>query len=219
VFETQIFNQRCAPGVPGFITAAADLFNPPAHVFEGSGSGNVQSCLKGANTAGQGAIGILSMEFAADTSRTATDSGYRYLKVNGVAPCLLPAIQSKYTLLGESTMQWRTASIAGLTPLAAPKTTLATEVRSRIGSPAVVNDLNTNPNFTHGFCVTSNLGSGALVGNALTNAASAPVPPFVVGGGGASDVLAHPVLTKTRGLNGPNSCGKLIDILPTTQVN
>jgi hypothetical protein len=220
VFETQLFAQRCVPGVPGFVTADADQLAPPQHVFEGSGSGNVQTCLKDRNAEGNGAIGILSMEFAANTSRTSADSGYRFVKLNGVPPCLLPTIQSKYTLLGESTMQWRSQPIAGLVPLPAPKSTLAAEMRSRIGSPAVVNDLNTSTNFQHGFCVTSGLGTAALVGNALTNSAQRPLPPFVVGGGGTGDVVAHPILTKSRASQGTaNSCGLMIDTQATQLVN
>ena len=73
-----------------------------------------------ANTAGRGAIGVLSMEFNPNTTRTAADSGFRFIKINGVAPCLLPIVQSKYDFLGESTMQWRTAAINGLPALTAP---------------------------------------------------------------------------------------------------
>jgi hypothetical protein len=211
VFETQLLGQRCVTGVPPFVSNGAD----PVHVTEGSGSGNVVSCLTAQNAANRGAIGVLSMEFAPDTTRSGTDSGYRFLKMNGVAPCLLPIVQSKYDFLGESTMQWRTSAINGLAALAAPSLTLAQEVRNRIGSPAVVNDLNTA--FVHPMC--SALGSGALVGNALTNAATAPVPPFVVGGGGTGDVVARPIITKTRGVLGANSCGAIIDILPTQLAN
>ena len=215
VFETQLLGQRCVSGVPPFATATGD----PAHVFEGSGSGNVVSCLQARNAANQGGIGVLSMEFPTVNTRTATDSGYRYIKINGSSPCLLPTVRSKYDLVGESTMQWRvTATTAGAALAGAPLA-LATAVRSRIGAPAVVNDLNTA--FQHSFCSTAGSlqGSGALVGNALTNGASAAVPPFTVADGTASDVVLHPILTKTRGVNGANSCGVLIDILPTEQVN
>ena len=216
VFETQLLAQRCSASVPPFATAATDVLG--GHVFEGSGSGNVVSCMKDRFTAGQGGIGVLSMEFPpADTSRTASDSGYRYIKINGVAPCLLPTVQSKYDFLGESTMQWRTSTIAGLVALSGPPLNVATSVRDRIGAPAVVNDLNTG--FSHAFCTTGGLGSGALVGNALSNAAGAAVPPFTVGTGLASDVVLHPIITKTRGVNGANSCGLPIDVLATELVN
>ena len=214
VFETQLLNQRCVAGVPTFVTAAFDA----THVNEASGSGGVVSCLKANNTAGLGAIGVLSMEFpTTNTHVAATDSGYRYVKINDMSPCLLPTVQSKYDFLGESTMQWRViATTAGAALSANPSAlALATAVRDRIGAPAVVNDLNTA--FTHSFCATQ--GSGALLGNALTNGASAAVPPFTAGDGTANDVVLHPVLPKTRGINGPNSCGALIDIVPTTQLN
>jgi len=216
VFETQLLGQRCTLGVPSFATTAGDLLAPPQHVFENSGSGDVVNCMKARNTANQGAIGVLSMEFA-PTIGGANESGYRFLKINGVAPCLLNIVESKYDFLGESTMQWVQTSIAGVSPLAGTKVTLATAVRDRIGAPAVVNDLNTSAAFQHPFC--AGLGTGALMGNALANADTAPVAPFTVGGGGAGDVVAHPILTKTRGINGANSCGALIDILPTQQVN
>jgi len=210
-FETQLLGQRCVSAVPTFVTQA----NDPTHVTEGSGSGNVVSCMTAANTAGRGAIGVLSMEFNPDTSRTATDSGFRFIKIDGTAPCLLPIVQSKYSFLGESTIQWRISAINGLGALGGATLNLATAVRDRIGAPAVVNDLNTA--FNHPMC--SALGTGALVGNALSNAATAPVPPFVVGGGGTGDVVARPILTKSRGVLGANSCGAIIDVLPSQLVN
>jgi ABC-type phosphate transport system substrate-binding protein len=206
-FETQLLGQRCVAGVPTFNTAALDA----VHVNEGSGSSNVVACMTAANNANRGAIGTLSMEFNPDTSRTGTDSGFRFIKLNGVAPCLLPIVQSKYDFLGESTMQWRTTTVNGLPALSGAPLTLVQQVRNRIGSPSVVNDLNTA--FNHPMC--SALGTGALVGNALSNSATAPVPPFVVGGGGTGDVVARPILTKTRGVLGANSCGAIIDILPS----
>lgn len=215
-YETQLLAQRCVAGVPGFATTGSDIYAPVQHVFESSGSSGVVSCMTARNNAGQGAIGTLSLEFVPNTSRTAgVDSGFRFLKLNGAAPCLLNYIQSKYDFISESTMQWRTAAIAGQPALAGLPLTLATAIRTRIGLPAIVNDL--NGSFSHPFCAS--LGSGALLGNALSNAAGAPVPPFVVGGGSASDVVARPILTKTRGVSGPNSCGPFIDVLPTQQTN
>lgn len=199
-FETYMLGQRCVDGVPPFVTAAGD----PVHVSEGSSNSNVVSCLNTRFSEGRGAIGTLSVEFVPGGA-----DNFRFIKVQQHAPCLLEVVKSKYDFVAESTMQWRTAAIAGLPILGGNPLILAQQIRTKMGNRGIIQDLNTA--FNHPFC--AGLGSGALVGNALTNTPA--TTPFVVGGGGTNDVVVFPTLTKTRGLNGPNSCGPMIDIHPT----
>lgn len=214
VFETQLLAQRCVSGAVGFASASSDVFFPDIHVIEGAGSGNVISCLATANTTGRGAIGTLSMEFVPNTSRTVLDSGFRFLKMDGVAPCMLPVVQSRYSFYGESTMQWRASAINGLGALVGPALSLSQAVRARIGSPTVTRVLSSV--VFHPMC--SALGSPGLVSSAQLNLASAPVPPFTVDTGDAHDVVFNPVLTKMRNVNGLSSCLPTIDVLPTQLV-
>lgn len=207
-FETYMLGQRCADGVPPFVTAALD----PAQVTESSGSSEVVRCLNTKFAAREGAIGVLSLEFLPGTS-----DNFRFIKVGAKAPCLLEIVKSSYDFVAESTMQWRTVAIAGLPRLRdfPLRLALVQQIRKKMGRRAVIQDLNTA--FKTLFCGGSSEpdeGSGALLGNALS-ANVPPTTPFVAEGGGTDDVQVHPILTKTRGLNGPNSCGRIIDVYPT----
>ncbi len=210
-FETYMLGQRCAEGVPPFVSAGLD----PAHVTESSVSSDVVKCLNTKFAAGKGAIGVLSLEFVPDES-----DNYRFIKVGAKAPCLLEIVKSSYDFVAESTMQWRTVAIAGLPRLLdfPLRLALAQQIRKKMGKRAVIQDLNTA--FKTLFCGGGNEpdeGSGGLLGNALS-ANVPPTTPFVAEGGGPDDVQVHPVMTKSRGLRGlnvPNSCGRMIDVHPT----
>lgn len=78
-------------------TSAGNLF-----VFEGSGTGNVKTCLSSANTAGGYAIGHVSLENAEET-------GWKFVKINGQEPSREQAKIGKYAYFVESTCQIRNA--------------------------------------------------------------------------------------------------------------
>lgn len=75
----------------------------------GSGSGNVETCL-GTTVEGLAgnayALGILSRENTPTPSGTTTDKGYRFVKLNGVAPTRDNAKTGDYTHVYAATMQW-----------------------------------------------------------------------------------------------------------------
>lgn len=78
-------------------TAAGNLY-----VVEGSGSGNVRSCLNAANTAGGFAIGHISLE-------NAEEAGWKFVRIGGQEPSRATARVGKYAYFVESTCQIRNA--------------------------------------------------------------------------------------------------------------
>jgi len=234
-FQTYFLGQRCS-GETTFISATSE----PTRVREGSGSGQVVQCFNGtlpANNlpANAGIIGTLSLEFQPG-SQSANDN-WRFVKLDGVAGCVPQIIKSKYNFIGESTFQWRTSTVpangttntAALPALSGNPLSLASQVQQKMSSPAVISDIDSGfrtanaafniPVFRQ--CVIDAGGGtfvntgGALFSDALNN--TAPTPPYVFSGGGAGDVLANPVLTKTHGPNGsPNACSpSMIDVQST----
>lgn len=156
-----------------------------------------------------GTIGVLSLEFPP----TASDE-YAFVKLNGHPPCMLDIVRSDYDLFAESTMQYRNAAVGAAPALSANpnKLALANAIRTRLGQPATVQDINS------GFlpiAACSARGTAVLAANAITNIAAAPVAPFVVGGGGTGDVTLHPVLTKSRFSGTANVCAPLREVSPT----
>ena len=127
---------------------------------------------------------------------------------------MLDIVRSDYDLFAESTMQYRNAAVGAAPALSANpnKLALANAIRTRLGQPATVQDLNS------GFlpiAACSARGTAVLAANAITNIAAAPVAPFVVGGGGTGDVTLHPVLTKSRFSGAANVCAPLREVSPT----
>ncbi|MBI4697314.1 MAG: hypothetical protein HY749_25180 [Gammaproteobacteria bacterium] len=202
-FEIYNMAQRCIAGSPVMVDKGTD----PVHVDEGSSGTQVVTNLNAKETAGLGAIGILSTE----VPPTAVDK-YRFIKIQGYAPSVLNVVKSNYDFFYESTLQYRGTAINGLPALTGDKKTLADKIVGAIGSPNVVNDLDRT--FLH-----PNFGYAGLLGNAVANAANAPVPPLVTGAynsGNTHDVLAFPIATKTRGVSGTvNACLPPVDVSNT----
>jgi hypothetical protein len=106
-------------------------------VQEGSGSGNVEGCLGAdTNSAVQAntdntayALGVLGRE--ANPLRGGNDLGYRYVKLDGVAPVRNEARAGKYAVVYEATMQWNTNTLAGQTD----KISFLQALRTGFGSP------------------------------------------------------------------------------------
>lgn len=76
------------PGVGGALIPAKIADSVPGNlvVTEGSGTGNVKVTLTSANTAGQFAIGVVSLENDWRVETSATNNQYRFVKVDGVHP-------------------------------------------------------------------------------------------------------------------------------------
>jgi hypothetical protein len=106
-------------------------------VQEGSGNGNVEGCLGAdANSATQPgtdntayAIGWLGRE--ANPKRGGNDLGYRYVRLDGIAPVRNEAKAGRYAAVYEATMQWNRNTLAGQTD----KIAFLTALRTGFGSP------------------------------------------------------------------------------------
>ena len=197
-YDIYFLGQGCLSGAPTFRTAAGE----PGVVVENSSGSTIPANLNSHNTAGRGAIGVLTSE-----SKPALADGWRFVKLNGYAPTVLNVVKGTYDLFYESTLQYRNTTVNGLSSLAAGtnganEKKLADAIATNLGKPSVVSFLNTS--FDQFF------GRAGLVANAVSQAASAPVPPFTTGAAGsgvATDVYDKPVATSTRGTSGtPNAC-------------
>lgn len=101
-----------------------------------SGSGNVETCLgttvENAGTAAYG-LGILSRENTPKPTGTTTDKGYRFVKLDGVAPTRANAQTGDYDFVYAATMQWNTTTLTD-----ADKKAFLTTMRSKAGSAAAL---------------------------------------------------------------------------------
>lgn len=95
----KFLNTPCAEGVGSPLNNSNPATGPILTV--NSGSGDMDLCLDNANTANQWAIGQQSMERNADNRW-----GYRFIKIDGVAPTLRNAFYGKYMDWVEMTYQW-----------------------------------------------------------------------------------------------------------------
>ncbi|NDY93192.1 hypothetical protein [Ideonella livida] len=80
----------------------------------GSGSGNVETCLGSTveNAAGTAyAIGVLSRENTPTPTGTTTDKGYRFVKLDGIAPTRDNAKVGAYGFVYAATMQWNKTTL------------------------------------------------------------------------------------------------------------
>lgn len=77
-----------SPSVGGALAPATIADSVPGNfvVTEGSSTGNVKTTLTSANTAGQFAIGVVSLENDWRVETSATNNQYRFVKVDGVHP-------------------------------------------------------------------------------------------------------------------------------------
>jgi hypothetical protein len=143
---------------------------------------------------------------------------WRFIKINGAAPTVLNAVKGSYDFFFESTMQYRNATVNTLAPLSVAKKAVADAMAAKLGLPNVVNDLNV--------AFTQTYGRGGLVGNAVDNAAEAPVAPFVaISAASISPVLEHdvyakPIALSTRGASGAvNACLAPVTVLDSQASN
>ncbi len=192
LFETYFLGERCSTG--GVTIKKA----PDTSVTENSNSTNVALALDTDDkaTTEVGAMGILTTEI------TPGSQNWRFVKVDGAAPTLINVNNGSYQFFAEGTMQYRTATVGGLSTLATANAngkTVALAMQSLYGNPNVQNDLNVAFRQTFG---DAGLMSPTSSGNTL------PTPPFVTDGvGGTGDLRTFPVATVTRGAAGaPVTC-------------
>ena len=214
-FEIYFTGENCLNGAQSFLASGANV------VLNSSGS-TIPTNLKNHDIAGRGGIGILSSELVVDTTGvldSSTGAGkWRFIKVNGAAPTVLNAVKGSYDLFFESTLQYRNLTVNTLPALSVAKKAVADAIGNKLGLPNVVNDLNVS--------FTQTYGRGGLLGNAIDNAAEAPLAPYVaisavsVAPVLAHDVYAKPIALATRGASGAvNACLAPVTVLESQASN
>lgn len=200
--EIQFMQQGCVNGsnlMATNATGGVSGISGLKFAIENSSGGAIPTNLTAHDVALRGAVGVLTSETVA-----AAGDRWRFVKINGVAPTVLNTVKGTYEYFYEGTMQYRTAAVGpvGWAPaLAGGQKAVADAIALSIGSPNVLNDLDSSFGQLFGFA--------GLVGNAVTGAASAPVPPLVAianGSGNPSDVLDKPIALATRGAGTLNAC-------------
>lgn len=198
-------NNPCATGVLNFVdgndTRACNTLTTGTlgTVFEGSGSGNVVSCLNRHNTDGRWAVGVLSTEFS---DSVASGNGFRFVKLNGKSPKLLNVIQGKYRYWMETTIQWRNGTPGPA--LGGDDLTFMNKVVALIGEPPVLQAINSG--FLHDWVPSGGAGLLSLPSNFT--------PAFVY----TTDAQAidNPINTHTKApLGNPVNCQPPVAVFPT----
>ncbi|MFN0038555.1 MAG: hypothetical protein ACKVP2_03490 [Burkholderiales bacterium] len=194
-------NDPCAAGMDDFVTGndttvcGAGTVAVGGNVYEGSGSGDVTSCLSNHFDDGRWAIGVLSLEFSDTTTK------YRFIKVDGDSPSLLNVVNGKYQYWMEPTMQWRKSPSPN--PLANPELNFATQLRNKLQDVNVIRSINSG--FAHGW------GTSGLL--ALSSGLAAPSsPPYA-----DADINTNPVNTHTKSPAGgaPVNCQPPLPVFST----
>ena len=205
-FNALITQAACSADVPAIPLADIDpgtsltysqadcaLAVPNARVVAGSGSVNVTACLKGHDDNGRGAFGVLSTEFVPVqlAGGGATDSGYRYIKIDGYSPTDVNVVNGDYKFWVEPSFQYRKTT----TPLTGDKKRLADKIVAQLGTEAVISSLNNS--------FVQSWGRSGL----LAKPSQANLPDAVATRRNAAQVLANPTNAFTRSpLNSPVNC-------------
>ena len=101
--------KACAKGLKDFLpatataadnTAANSLCTGSNVVVEGSGGGQVQTCLTRLNTAGKAAIGVL-------TTEQVSTAGWKHVRINGLLPNYANVKNGSYTAYGDAALNSR----------------------------------------------------------------------------------------------------------------
>ncbi len=206
--SVMLLNFPCVGSASSMLT---DNTSPPAgtgcgfatpgstSVTVNQGTGALLSCLGTLNGAGKYGIGFASTSNrpVSTSGTTVTDAGWRYVKVNGVAPTLFNASTGRYDLLTEAVLGYEKTGATAPTGLAK---TMFDEMGVQLGQPTVLAAVN-------GGAATQNYAATPWFAGVLTpgsNLTFSPTFPLTIGG-----VSANPVLPSTRSFNGPNSCQPL----------
>ncbi|HLF95734.1 MAG TPA: hypothetical protein VI457_01195 [Methylococcaceae bacterium] len=155
-YNVKILDNPCKGALSGASMGGHDGFN----VFENSTSGDVRTCLNTQYTAGNYAIGLLSVE-----SKPSGTRNFRWIKVDGVSPSLQNAAEGKYPIVVEQTFQWRKSTVSN--PLSGGKLKIAEAIVSNAANPTSI--AARNAAFTYAGLETGYLAT-------LPNTTSATVP-------------------------------------------
>ena len=181
--SAKFLNYPCTPGAKAPLQAPGNTFLGPV-VTEGSGSGNVDTCLTTANTNDRWAIGIQSTEKNVNLALA-----YRFIKIDGVAPTINNAADGKYMDWVEQSYQWRDDNfLSKLDMLNIVQTIVANAAK-----PSIVRD--SNLAFAHtwgqgGYLALKSLG---FASDNVFNIAN-PVTPYTHTFGGGTDNCRSPVV-------------------------
>jgi hypothetical protein len=156
----------------------------PNLVQEGTSAGQVENCLlETENAVGAPdniAYGIAVLGREANPRRTG-DLGYRYVKLDGVAPVRLQAKAGNYPLVYEATMQWNNLTV----PAGSDKALFLTALRSGFGSPnglaAVDSDTQQgvmSPPAAYAGAYADAVGNAALFGSRVSRVANQSCAPL-----------------------------------------
>lgn len=180
------------PGVATSATACSSAdpiaagFGP---VFQGSGSGNVVTCMNAHQTNNRWAVGVLSTEFVAGSTG---NTGYRFIKVDGSAPTLYNAANGNYQYVMEATMQWRNAASGNAT--AGDDLVMATAMAAGFNNPTVVAAISSG--------MVQLYGPAGILGVPGANLPDSPITP--------AGIITNPVSAYTHALAGStNNCQPL----------
>lgn len=204
-YEVHMLRERCVAGVASFVDGNDGGVVGTGTVNEGSGTGNVISCLNTHDGANRWAVGIFSTENVESSVAPGVNDGnvWRNIKMNGHAPTLLNVANGKWDFFTEQSIQWRNAASGNA--LSGLKLTLMQDVAVNAGSPSIIRALNNG--FIHSW---GDAGVMALITNGHMPTMPAPGAALT-----ANDVRLNPVLTSTRSPQGaPNNCQPPVTFFP-----
>lgn len=153
------------------------ISNPPT-VFAGSGGGNVRNCLNNLNTNGFSGIGILTTEDKAGSN------GWRFIKVDGVAPNQANTAAGRYRFYTETSVNTRAAGPFA-TNSAQGYSTFVSRFLADFANPTIINQINGTPQ-TYGAAGLMALLSRQAPGTVPDFTGATPVLPWTKLVGGAS---------------------------------
>lgn len=205
-FETYMLRQRCMAGVASFISGNDGGVVGSGTVNEGSGDGDMITCLNSHDAANRWAVGMLSTEKMEVNSTSAVNDGnvWRFIKINEYAPTLLNVANGKYDFFVEQSIQGRNTSsgnaLSGLTLI------LMQDFTSEVGMPSVIHALNNG--FRHSW---GDGGVMALITNGHVPTQPTPGAPLT-----EDTVRLNPVLVSTHSpLGYTNNCQPPVIFFPT----
>lgn len=214
-------NDPCSAGVLSFVNGdngesatqanACNSAAPAGRVFEGSGAGNVETCMTNHDRNHRWAISINSAEFPGVNNDTSNEYGIgggtatgntiankdyqRHIKIDGMSPSTFNVAVNRYGNWVEATM-----NTSNVYALSADATALRNAMVTGFNDPLVLNTLNTGFNTT---ALWHAAGETTLdAGIVAPYAAGTPVFPATV-----ADTHATPLMYYTHSITGaPNTC-------------
>ncbi len=136
-FNAKFLDNPCTTGALTPANTTNNLTGPV--VVLNSGSGDVTTCLDTKNTANVWALGVQSTENNANLAK-----GYRFIKIDGVAPTLENVWNNTYFDWVEESMQWRTVAAGGPDPVdvvtggGKDKLAILNTMASQAGKPSII---------------------------------------------------------------------------------